>query len=422
MKHTVKKKVWDVFVFMTVLFAMTALAAADTVKIGNLFPVTGNAARVGIDCREGTEIARIVQNEKGGLWGKKIEWVKGDAVDPKIAMTEAERLIAKEGVNIIIGTAASSRSYAASQVAEKYRKIHWEVSANSDTITGRGFKYLFRTNAPASYYSRYAGMVITDTVGPQLGIAPKDLRIALVGEDTVYGTNAMEQARKILKELSYDKVVVDELFDPNAVDLSALLMKLKAGRPDLLLLSAHLAQEVLFWRQAKDLDFNVKAYLCPTGEGVTTEEYLQSLGDAVNGHMVVSYCPPIKVNPDYAVGIDKFAEKYESVYGHKLVSVYPIIAYTGTLVLWEVLEKAGSTDPEAVRKAAQSIDIAKTVAGFGVKFDPNTGQNVKAACVVLQWQGGKMWTTWPPEAAVGKHKMKLPLPTWEERNKGITVK
>ena len=338
-------------------------------------------------------------------------------------MAEAERLITKEGVDIIIGTAASSRSYAATQVAERYKKIYWETSANSDTITARGLKYLFRTNAEASYYSKYAGMIIIDTVCPKLGIKPEKLRIAIVAEDTVYGTNALDGAKKICKKLGLKNVVYIGTFDPNAVDLSSLIMKLKAANPDLLLLSAHLSQEVLFWRQAKDLDFNVKAYLCPTGEGATTAEYVKSLGDDVNGHMVVSYCPPPQaVNPDYAVGIKEFAERYKKEYGHKLTSVYPLITYTGTMVLWDILQKAGSTDPDAVRKAALSIDIPKTVAGFGVKFNPDTGQNVKAKCVVIQWQGGEMWTTWPSEAAVKGHKLQLPLPTWEEREKGKTIK
>jgi branched-chain amino acid transport system substrate-binding protein len=400
---------------------MISFAAGETIKLGNLFPVTGTFARIGIDCREGTEIARIMQNEQSGLWGKKIEWVMGDAVDPKIALTEAERLITKEGVSIIVGTAASSCSYAASQVAEKYAKIHWETAANSDSITARGFKYLFRTNAPASYYGRYSGMLITDSICPAIGIQPKDLRIALIAEDSVYGTTSVEQTRKVLKSIGCTNIVIDELFDTNSVDLSSLIMRVKAARPDLLLLSGYLAQEVLFWRQAKDLNFNVKAYLSPTGEGVTTGEYQQSLGDAVNGHLVTSYCPPVQVNPKYAVGMEKFAERYEKMYGRKLQSVYPIVAYTGTTVLWEVLKKAGSIDPEAVRKAASGIEIPKTLAGFGVKFD-SSGQNVKAACVVLQWQGGKMWTIWPSEAAVQGHSMKLPLPTWEERSKGITVK
>jgi len=66
-------------------------------------------------------------------------------------------------------------------------------------------------------------------------------------------------------------------------------------------MAAHLPQEVLFWNQARDLNWNVSVYLCPTGEGATTAEYYESLGNDVNGHIIASYCPPPQaVNPEYA--------------------------------------------------------------------------------------------------------------------------
>jgi len=408
---------------MLFIFGMVLVVCAnDTVKIGCLFPVTGPIARGGIDCREGVQLATKIQNEKGGLWGKQIELVYGDAVDPKIAVTETERLINKEGVNIIIGTYASSRSFAASNIAEKYKKIYWETSANSDEITDRGFKYVFRTNAMAGDYLGTAGDIMEGTVCPKLEKSPEELKVALVVEDTVYGVTAFERSKIMFKERGFTNVVLEEIFDPNAIDLSSLIMKLKSKKPDLLVMAAHLPQEVLFWNQAKDLNWDVGAYLCPTGEGATTAEYQESLGKGVNGHIIISYCPPPQaVNPEYAIGINEFGTRYEEEYGHKVISVYPLICYAGTEALFKVLEKAGSDDPEAIRKAAYEIEIPTLSAGFEVKFDPETGQNMKATCVALQWQGGNMYTTWPAEAALEKHELVLPLPTWKERAEGKDI-
>ena len=98
--------------FFTVLsFGQPFAMAKETLKIGCLFPFTGDLARLGIDSYQGAELARIVQNEKGGLLGKEIIFVKGDAVTPQIAVTEAERLISKEGVDVILGSYSSSISY-----------------------------------------------------------------------------------------------------------------------------------------------------------------------------------------------------------------------------------------------------------------------------------------------------------------------
>jgi branched-chain amino acid transport system substrate-binding protein len=94
------------------------------------------------------------------------------------------------------------------------------------------------------------------------------------------------------------------------------------------------------------------------------------------------------------------------------------------LLFETVLPKAGSVDPEAVRKAALEIDIPEggTVFGFGVKFappdHPSAGQNLRAIPVLMQWQEQKPWVVYP--AAFAVRDPLLPLPTWEERSKGIT--
>lgn len=115
-------------------FAVSAMAQ-KTVRIGALWPLSGAAAEDGQDHLRGAKIAVEMQNEKGGLWGKKIELVIGDAAsDSKAAMTEAERLVTVEKVNIIMGTWMSACVYTASQVTEKYKKIYWESGGFANPI------------------------------------------------------------------------------------------------------------------------------------------------------------------------------------------------------------------------------------------------------------------------------------------------
>jgi branched-chain amino acid transport system substrate-binding protein len=96
---------------------------AQTIKIGALWPLSGPIAKSGNEHLRAAQIATEMINEAGGLWGgTKIELVSGDAVTPKAAMEEAERLINKEKVNIIMGTWSSSRGFTASAVAERHKK------------------------------------------------------------------------------------------------------------------------------------------------------------------------------------------------------------------------------------------------------------------------------------------------------------
>jgi branched-chain amino acid transport system substrate-binding protein len=84
----------DVFLLaMSWGISVPQLNAQNTVQIGALFPFSGAWARLCNDAFRGGEVAAILKNEQGEIWGKKMESVKGDAVDPKAAQTEAERFL-----------------------------------------------------------------------------------------------------------------------------------------------------------------------------------------------------------------------------------------------------------------------------------------------------------------------------------------
>lgn len=124
--------------------------AQETVRIGLLVPFTGGLAMEGNRTWMGFQVAADMVNDKGGLWGKKVEYVKGDSVTPDSAISEMERLITVEKLNLIAGGYSSSRVFAASEISEKYKKIYWVSTAVAENITSRGMKYIFRYNIPAS--------------------------------------------------------------------------------------------------------------------------------------------------------------------------------------------------------------------------------------------------------------------------------
>ena len=94
-------------------------AAKDPVRIGAVYPITGPLALLGEESWRGAEIARIMRNEKGGVAGRQVEFVKADAPDVSAARTEAERLVRKEGLKVLLGTYSSSLGLAASEVTAR---------------------------------------------------------------------------------------------------------------------------------------------------------------------------------------------------------------------------------------------------------------------------------------------------------------
>ena len=99
---------WMALLFALGMYSFSPAIAAEPYRIGALYPFTGNLALLGNESFNGSTIAEDMVNEKGGINGRKIVWVKADGVDPKKAMTECERLIAVEKVKIITGTYSSS--------------------------------------------------------------------------------------------------------------------------------------------------------------------------------------------------------------------------------------------------------------------------------------------------------------------------
>src|SRR5260370_37439040 len=95
-------------------------ALADDIKIGVLEPFTGPWAKNGNESYVAMEIARDMINEKGGINGKQIAYIRGDAPDPSAGKTEAERIITQNDVKLITGTYASPLGMAISAEAERH--------------------------------------------------------------------------------------------------------------------------------------------------------------------------------------------------------------------------------------------------------------------------------------------------------------
>ncbi len=401
-------------------FAAIPALAEDVIRIGTLYPMTGPLALLGNEEWRGAEVARVAQNEKGGVLGKKIEFVKADAPDAKAATAEAERLITVEKVKVIVGSYSSSIAYASTAVAEKYKVVCFEMGGIADALTQRGFNYLFRINPLASDFGIMDVEIAEKKICPVLKLKPQDTKVAVIYEDTLYGTTVGTSAVKTAKARGF-RVVADEPYNAKAVDLSSLVMKLRSAQPDILMATSYANDAILFWRQVRELNLNVKAMI-GNGGGHGLKDTADALGNDINYILNVDITQPRNVNEKFCPGVKEFARRYEKLFGHPPRSGHSLRAYMGVNVLWDVIKRAKSTDPEAIRKAAMETDIPEgtTPTGWGVKFappgDPNQGTDLRAKPVVMQWFNQEQYTVYPAAAAV--KEIVLPLPTWEERAKG----
>ena len=395
-------------------------ACQNQIKIGILEPLSGPIAAEGRRQLNGMEIVRDLINERGGIAGKQLTWVVADVPDATAATSEAARLISQEGVKLIAGTLSSSLCVPASDVAARNNVVYWEVSCVDPRFSIRGYKNVFRTEIDANGFGWYNLEFILDTLHKKLGIELKDLKIAFLSEDSAYGQATTEAGKKRAQELGISIVSVD-LYNRNAMtDFTPVILKLKASRPDVIVAATYTNDGILFWKQAKQLDLNVKAILSAGSVSFGSPDFGKSLGKDAEG--VFALIEPAGLNPkaiskEVAALEAEIAKRYEAKYNERYAASAQLGA-AGIWILAEVLKKTGGDlNPDKVRTAALSLDIpvGGTLNGWGVKFRDD-GQNTpeRVQHYMLQWQEGRLVTVWPERFAVAPMKF-IPLPKWRER-------
>jgi len=399
--------------------------AAYPIRIGVLLPMTGPFAKNGIENWEAIQIARDMINERGGVNGRPIEYVSGDATSPNAAISETERLISKEGVKITTGSFASPLAIAVSQAAERQGVFHWETTGAAEIITRRGFKHTFQVGAPARKYGQVAVDFIIDDLVKRLNKPIDQLRIALLWENRAFGKSVGDGIRDYMTAKKL-KLVYDEGYDQFATDMTPIVQKLKDVTPDVLIAISFPNDAVLFQRKAKELDFNVAAFI-GVSAGYSSPDLRNSIGSSVNGIFVSDFPPKVNANvltPETRKVADEFYKRYEA----KMKRPPAGHATAGFSAIWalftEVLPKAKMFEPDELRDIALKLDLpdGTLVNGSGIKFtnfdwpdDPkDAGQNLRASIGIWQWTAEGNEEVFPAKLATHAPAM-VPMPKWDKR-------
>ncbi|WP_408008419.1 ABC transporter substrate-binding protein [Pseudalkalibacillus sp. A8] len=395
------------FCMILFLFVLTACSStpgggsdSETLQIGALYPLSGNLALLGEESYRGVELAVEQANKNGGVaGGKKIELVKGDAVDADAAQAEANRLINQEGIQAIVGSYSSSISFAASEVAERSGALYWELGAVSDSITDRKYEYILRTNPPASYFSKTHVNFIKDVVTKKLGKDLTDIKVAIAHEDSAYGTTIADEAVKLSKKEGIN-VVTTQPYSAGTNDLSSVILNIEKEAPDVLIAVSYMNDAILLARQSEELGLDVPVFI-GSGGGHTMTDFAESVGEKANGLFNVDF-PQYNINREYTPGMGDFLKLYKEKYGQEPRSGHSLTNYMGMKVVLDVLDEVGEIDPDKLKEAAlkYTVEPGSTATGWGVEFDQENGQNLKSEPYVHQWIDGELITVWPEKIAV----------------------
>lgn len=403
MKLSKRTTVVVMLVLCTALFASTAAFAAEEIRIGALFPLTGPAAVSGQNCVNSVLAAADVINKKNpdikaplaageGLLGGKyvIKVVPADHQGkPDVAKSEAERLYNQEKVFAIIGCYNSAATKPASAVAERAKKIFMCGCSSSAALTERGYKYFFR-HAPTDAIESVEFVDYIGYLNKEKKAGIKTL--GLIYENTEFGKHAADEARKAAKKIDL-KVVADVPFNNGATNLNSEVQKLKSANPDAVFGAALGGDYSLWVRTMKQVNWLPKISLnyCTGYQNPAVQKELGSDGNYFMGGM--GYSPELakKFMPEAI----KIQDKYYTPRSNQPFDSDSIQEAVMLMVLAPAIEKAGGPDTEKVLKIIQTEDFPSVMSLSGsVKFGPD-GQNVKALSVITQLDEQKYNTVFP---------------------------
>jgi branched-chain amino acid transport system substrate-binding protein len=431
------RKYFFLFLFASVLSILivssSLFAAEKEINIGVIYPLSGAAAAIGRDLQRAAELTaeELVNNKNpnvdipmakwGGipnLGGAKIKLIFADhRGEPDRGADLAKRLILDDKVVGLMGAYHSSVTKTTSAVAERYGIPMINDSSTSPDLTRRGFKWFWRTTPHDEYFTKDLFELLKGlTEGKVRGVKaiPKDQleNLAYAFENTEWGSSVAKTVEAFAKEYGFN-IVKGLLYSANAPDLTSEAQALIAAKPDCMLFACYLSDSLLMIRTLKGMKASPR-FLWGQNAGFEMADFHKTLGADINGVLTRT------------VFIDKLArvkrvagqinDLYKKKYGDELTGA------TGRSVVgvqtWAyVLNRAGSTDPNAIQKACNEINIPGdelVMPWEGIKFDA-TGQNILGKGLIgqYQWKEGKidLEIIYPFDLATAN--LVYPFPGWK---------
>jgi branched-chain amino acid transport system substrate-binding protein len=243
------------------LLAFPLQTSAAPVKIGFINSITGKEAQIGENLTNGAAMA--IEDLKAK--GIQVELVReDDGGDPKNALAAYEKLVTRDAVIGVVGPYTSGCANVVASRADQYKVPLLVPAAAKEEITMKGYKNVFRLNAPANVYSS----VLMKAVAPY-----KPKTIAYVYAATDFGVSTVKTAQENALKMGL-KEVANEKYQQGQPDYRSSLAKVKAANPDLVFLVSYDADAILLMRQAKEIGLAPKAFL-GAGAGYTTAQFAQ---------------------------------------------------------------------------------------------------------------------------------------------------
>jgi len=388
------------FTFFTALACGVALAGitaagpakakveGDTIILGSAISFTGKYSTNGIHAKNGYELAVKRINEMGGVkvGGKsyKIKVVYYDDESTPLRTAQlAERLIKQDGIKYILGPYSSATTKAIAPVTEKYQIPMVEAEGASRSLFSQGYKYMFAVLSTSEQYLASA-IGLAAELAKKNGRKPSDLKLAMAFENDPFSLDVRAGVIEDAKKYGI-KTVIDDKLPRDLSDMSATLTKVKALKPDILVVSGHSKGAATAAREIEEMKVNVPMVAITHCEAA---KIVKKYGAAVNDILCpTQWAPTLSYKGAVFGSAAQYNKLFKATYKGYLNVPYQAAQASAAVIVWkDAFERAQSFDSEKVRDALAKTDL-DTFYGH-IKFSKD-GNNIAKPMVLRQIQNGK---------------------------------
>jgi branched-chain amino acid transport system substrate-binding protein len=374
---------------------ISPVAMADTISLGAAVSLSGKYSTAGNHTKKGYDLAVKYVNSMGGVSvGGKVYDLEiiyyDDESTPARGASLAERLILRDGVSFMLGPYSSGLTKAIAPVTEKHGVPMVEANGASRSLFNQGYKYMFAVLSTSEQYLQEA----VNQIAEKAGKPASEITVALAIENDPFSQDIRAGVIDDVKRHGM-QIVIDDKLPRDLSDMTSTLVKVKALKPDLLVLSGHSKGAALVVRQMNDLGVHVKMLAMTHCESAKLDDK-EKFGNLADYALCAAQWAPTVTSEGLTFGT---ASNYTQIFVDEYGYTPPYQAAESTaavLVMADALSRAGSLDKDAVRDALAATDMS-TFYGK-VKFS-EAGNNIAKPMLLRQLIDGKYYVVAPANVA-----------------------
>jgi len=350
-------------------------SSANKIKIGGIFPLSGDVAVYGVEARNGINLAIDEINAAGGVNGKQIVLIsEDDEGDPAKSVNAYKKLTTRNKCKLIIGSLTSKCTIALTSLAQSQGVVQLAPAATAVPVTDAG-NYIFRACYTDPFQGKVGGKFAVETLG-----AKKAAILFDAGNDYSVGlTDNFVEAYAA----NGGTIVAKESYMTKDKDFNAQITKIQAANPDVIYLPDYYGTVALIAKQLRAQGLNQPIVGADGWDGLTTNAGDEVLNGYYSNHYAADSDSP---------AVQKFVANFKAKY-NKEPNSFAALGYDCAYLMKDAIAKAGTDEPAAVRDALEATngDYVTGHLTFDEKHNP-----VKSAVMVQIVKGadGKLTTVY----------------------------